>query len=215
MTPVIRDYRQHRKTTDPTKSRKSIDWEKIEREYTLGTHSIHQLAEIYDVHAKEIARRAKLDNWLRSLEGEVHTKTQEALAQSDDFITPRDIEIVVARNVAVVRSHRVAIRSALEIIEKLWAELNEWTEGRNDIQETIDELTAQDETDKRRRNLMRAVSLTARSVAARQLASCLQVLVCLERKSFNIGDAGSIGEDTTDASENEGIVYLDAIDAES
>lgn len=173
-----------------------IDWIPIERDYRTGQFSNRMLAEKHGVDKSGLNRKIKQDGWVQDLSVEVRERTRAALLKTEreektSAATPRDIEIAVQTNVAVVTRHRKQVGKGQDIVALLMTELIESSRYNNEIQDAIIDETAHDKTDMRRGRMLRAVSLSSRSATVRDLANALKCLITAERQAYNLDEQGS------------------------
>ena len=92
-----------------------VDWEGIEREYRAGQLSVREIARQYALSEGAIRKRAKADNWERSLASQVRETIREKLVRIDGTQEgtqnqrAQDAQIVehaALRGMAVITSHR-------------------------------------------------------------------------------------------------------------
>lgn len=189
------------------KARGSVDWEACEADYRAGTLSNRQMAELHGCGESAIRDRAKRYGWQKDLSVAVRDATNAKLLRSDlrtELRSPNarsDIEIVsdaAEVRVALVREHRKNIGAGREIVWALFAELQEATENRAEIEEAIEVETARGGKidSKRRASMLKAVSLSARAGAVANLAVAMKNLVGLERQAFSLTDKPEQAEES-------------------
>lgn len=180
---------------------KNVNWVKVEKAYCAGVLPVTEIAKQAGVTEAAIRYHAKRRKWRRDLTARVRARTAEklTLALAEPFETAKPfraledrteaddeetIEQAALTQVAVVRSHSVAIRHGIEITGRLMQELDVST-TRND------EFTAilEGETDdKKRFHALRAVSLPGRAAVMRDLAQAARLWINMERQAFRISD---------------------------
>jgi len=62
-------------------NKKSIDWQKIERDYRAGMKTLRQIAEENGVSHTAINKRAKRDEWTRDLSAKIAAKIDELVSR--------------------------------------------------------------------------------------------------------------------------------------
>jgi hypothetical protein len=171
--------------------RKSVDWEAIEREYRAGQLTVVEIGRQYGLSHTAINKRAKRDRWTRNLADRVRKEVSARLVseKASPEAERAAIEPAVARGVQVVREHRASIGRGQRLLGALFGELEEASENRDEIEEAIEEETADDDNGKRRAIMLRAVALPSRAGVIVNLSNALRTLVGLERQAFNLGDA--------------------------
>ncbi len=185
-------------------ARKQVDWEAIEKEYTLGQKSLRVIAKEFDTTAGTISKRAKKENWYQDKSEEVRRKTQAALLKETlngnrkrNTPTRDDIEGTVRTNIQVITNHRKTLKYGHKLIEKLFAQLEETVENRSEIEQEIKSETASEGLAglNRRRMMLRSVSLPSNAGILKDLSAALKSLIPLERQAFNLDTPGANIED--------------------
>lgn len=178
--------------TEPTTKRAKIDWETIERLYRANQMSVREIARVHGISDKAIRDKAKELGWERDLTEKIDAKVRTALrtesASADPLTEKQAIEEAVATTVTVVRSHRKRITRQTQLVDLLTAQLINAATDREDLEEAIEEETANDKTGERRARMMKAVSLSTHASTAVNLSNALKTLIGLERQAFNIKD---------------------------
>ena len=209
----VRSPRNKVPVLSPTRP-KSIDWERVEREYRAGQLTIGEISTNFNVSRVSIAKHAKEGGWTRDLSEQVRKGVSARLVNDGelpfkDAIEPREligntaqevVESAVDRGVKVVQAHRQDIRSLRIIALNLVRELDEASQNREGIAEEIERETAGDENGKRRAAMHRAVSLGARANIAASLSVVIKNVITLERQAYNIdaeGEPARRGGDVT------------------
>lgn len=174
-------------------TRRTYDWERIEREYRAGQLSIREIAKKFGPSEGAVRQRAKRYGWSRDLSKKVQDRTKDKLLRSDVRTSSADDEQIVEqaaqRGVQVVESHRRDINQGRELCGLLMGELRDGTVNRELLGEIIDEQADEEEWDHRKRAAaQRAISLPARAGVMRDLATAMKTLQGLERTAFNLDD---------------------------
>jgi len=176
---------------------KQTDWEAIEAEYRSGTISNAELGRKYDVSESYIRKRAKEGGWSKDLTAKVQAAVRDklvrAVVRSDNARTNSrtDAEIIEAAAetaVQVVQIHRRDVRNGRMICARLFAELQDTSDNREIIAESIDSETQDDLSPTRRNQMMRAISLPTRARAMLDLSAAMKNLVAVERQAFSLDD---------------------------
>lgn len=186
-------------------STKQPDWEAIERAYRAGALSIRTIAERNDVSDTAIRKKAKALGWARDLSEQVRKEVRNKLVRGevreDQCANPeRDAEIIeeaAEEGATVVRSHRRDIRKATNLANLLMDDLLTTIQKREEIEDAIDEETADDANGMRRANMLSAVSLPSNAKTLFQLSAAMKNLQVLERQAFGLDEK----EKSTDADE--------------
>ena len=170
-----------------------IDWEAVERVYRAGVLSLREIGKIHEVSEGMIRKKAKASGWERDLSERVNEKVRTELVRNPvrtaNPQTEREIvEEAAATVVHVVRSHRVAISKGKQVVDAMMDQLMGDIESRDELEEEIEVMTADDRSGERRAKLMRAVSLGNHSTIAVNLSNAMKTFVNMDRQAFNIKD---------------------------
>lgn len=168
------------------------DWDAIHAEYRAGQLSNVMLGKKYGVTEGAIRKRAKAEGWQKDLADAVRQQVKEKLVR-DEVRAPnaRDREIVEAAATTgadVVRRHRRDISKGQEIVSMLFGQLEEAASNRAELEDAIEEETKNDETTRRRTQLMRLVSLASHAGVLRDLSAAMKNLIPLERQAYNLDE---------------------------
>ena len=169
------------------------DWEAIEREYRAGQLSVREIARQFEISHVAIGKRAKAEDWQRSLGQKVREAVTNRLVTSE--VTSGNareaVETAVLRSVEVVRQHRHAIARGRDLTLRLLDELDATTSHVGELEEAIEAETAGDKTGQRRAAMMKAVGLPSRAGVIKDLSAAAKNWVALERQAFNLDDGSS------------------------
>jgi len=169
---------------------KKIDWELIEMEFRSGQLSIREIARQHGCGESTIRKTMKVNGVVRDLSQRVAEKVRTELVRGMRTATPETeqeiIDTAAARAVEVVRSHRIRIKTGSIVVEKLFAQLEEVIDNREEIEEAIEIETADDKDPNRRNMMLRAVSLQANASTTVSLSASLKNLIGLDRLAFNL-----------------------------
>ena len=170
--------------------RGKTDWEAIERDYRSGQLSVRQIALLHGVSHTAVNKKAKAESWTQNLAERVKEEVSSRLVASEVSAgnAREAIDAAAARAVEVIRSHRRDISTGRSLVEQLMAELREGTDNRDDIEEAIEEETANDSSPKRRSMMLKAVALPSRAGVILSLSGAMKNFVGLERQAFNLGN---------------------------
>lgn len=187
-------------------SKKTIDWEAIEREFRVGQLSLRALATKHGTTAGAISKKASAGNWVKDASQEVRERTRAALlvqkpekkaaetpngntvSSAGNTPTHEDIEVAVQTNVQVVSRHRRDIAKGQGLVSMLFGQLEDAASHRAELEEAIEEETKGDETSRRRTQLMRLVSLASHAGVLRDLSAAMKNLIPLERQAYNLDE---------------------------
>jgi len=176
---------------------KQTDWEALEVDYRAGIASIRELARQYDVSDTAIRKKAKADGWERDLTEKVHERVRAKLVRAEvRALNAREpvrteaeiIEAAAETAVQVVQIHRRDVRNGRMICARLFAELQDTSDNREIIAESIDSETQDDQSPTRRNQMMKAISLPTRARAMLDLSAAMKNLVAVERQAFSLDD---------------------------
>ncbi|WP_337058215.1 hypothetical protein [Pseudomonas sp. USHLN015] len=187
-------------------SKKTIDWEAIERDYRVGQLSLRALATKHGTTAGAISKKASAGSWVKDASQEVRERTRAALlvqkpqeeaaetsngntvSAAGNAPTHVDIEVAVQTNVQVVNRHRRDIAKGQGLVSVLFGQLEEAATNRAELEDAIEEETKNDETTRRRTQLMRLVSLASHAGVLRDLSAAMKNLIPLERQAYNLDE---------------------------
>ncbi|WP_431484189.1 hypothetical protein [Pseudomonas solani] len=168
------------------------DWEAIHAEYRAGQLSNVMLGKKYGVTEGAIRKRAKAEGWQKDLADAVRQQVKEKLVRDEVRApTARDREIVEAAATTgadVVRRHRRDISKGQGLVSVLFSQLEEAATNRAELEDAIEEETKNDETTRRRTQLMRLVSLASHAGVLRDLSAAMKNLIPLERQAYNLDE---------------------------
>lgn len=172
--------------------RSDIDWEKIEKLYSLGQLSVREIARQCNVQPSSITRRAKKEDWTKDPSKEVRERTRAALISNTKSNSPTrdDIESAVRTNIEVVREHRKDISQGRGIVGLLMGQLTDVAENREIFQEIVESETQDDGNGKRLAAMKKAISIPSHAGVIRDLSTAMKNFVALERQAFSLDDGG-------------------------
>ena len=179
--------------------RKAYDWEAIEREFRAGQISIREIANKHGCSDTAIRKKMKVLGVERDLTQKVSEKVRTDLVRNEvrtaNPLTEKEIiEGAASVAVEVVRGHRVRLKHGCSVVAKLFKQLDETVDNRDDIQTSIEIETASDKTLNKRNMMLKAVSLQANASIAVSLSTAMRNLIALERQAFNIVDEAKVEE---------------------
>jgi hypothetical protein len=155
------------------------DWDNIRKEYRAGILSVPQLADIYEISAKQITNRANKDGWVHDMSKTVRKETQNRLTTMDGAESDEDIiDAAVERNLAVIRQHQDAINNVAAMEAALLVEL-----GADPKKVWL----AQYQGDVLARNLSLTVAEKAQTL--KSLSGVMAQRITLERQLLNLDEA--------------------------
>lgn len=182
------------KPSSPAKDKPVADWEAIEREYRAGILSVREIAAPAGITEGAIRKKAKAQGWERNLAAKVQEKVRNELVRSEVRSAYREstereiIEQAASTVVQVVRVHRGRIGRQTELVDLLTEQLVAVAGKREDFEDEIEDMTADDKSGERRARLMKAIALPTHASTAVNLANALKTLIGLERQAYSIKD---------------------------
>lgn len=142
------------------------EWSRIQREYLAGEDSIREIADRHEISEAAIRKRAKAEKWQRTV------RTREPVRTL--LPVPRPTPIAAAptepKPSAEIAEH------ARQLLGRMLDELDAVTGLQGELEEAIELATIDDDNDQRRDAMMKAVSLPARSMIAKNIATALKTI---------------------------------------
>lgn len=159
------------------KTKKSIDWNGIERDFRAGKTSIRQIAEWYDVSEGAVRKKAKAENWsqLQRPSGEEDAGTFRKLSLIPTVQTADEAKAVFTEGRSL----------ALRMLDELGAT----TSRQGELEDMILEETAGEKDGRRRVAMMRAVDLPNRAKTLKDLMLAAKTAVEVARMERADGTA--------------------------
>jgi len=150
-------------------ARKTVDeWARIEREYLAGEDSIREIADRHEVSEAAIRKRAKQNGWEREVRRREKVRTLTPLPVR---VEPRPyVEPAEPKTPTAIADH------GRQLVGRMYEELDAITSYQGELEEAIELATVDDEDDRRRDAMLKAVSLPARSMIAKNLATALKTI---------------------------------------
>lgn len=175
---------------------KQPDWEVIERAYRAGALSIRTIADRNGVSDTAIRKKAKALGWERDLSDQVRKEVRNKLVRGEvrnDQGANRELDAEIIEEAAeegaqVVRSHRRDIRKATNLANLLMNDLLMTIQRREEIEDAIEDETAEDSNGMRRASMLAAVGLPSNAKTLFQLSSAMKNLQVLDRTAFGLDD---------------------------
>lgn len=183
-------------------SDKEINWSAIEADYRAGIKSNVAIANEYNVSEGAIRKRAKKEDWVKDLRAQIKTKAdslvraqavREEVRASTAISEKEIVEANATMQANKIIEHRTDIQRYRALAAKMLNEL-ELTSDNQDLFEKLGELLIDTTNDadtgqaKRLEALNKAISLSSRITALKQLAETLKVLIALEREAFGLNN---------------------------
>lgn len=172
------------------------DWEAIEKDYRLGQLSVRAIANKYGLKAHSlIDKKARQNGWTRNVAKQVYELTKNGLLagvnkseQQVNTPTRGDIEQAALTNIEVINRHRTDIRQGRELVFLLMGQLSQAASNRDELEHEITAETEQDQTQARRKSMLKAIALPTHAGTLRDLSTALKNLIPLERQAYNISE---------------------------
>lgn len=147
-------------------ARKSaINWTAVETDFRAGRQSNRQLSEKYGVSESAIRKRASAEKWVRTKAGTVRTSTQSAHHPVRTTAPPAEKP---RSNPAEPVDHLLTERMA-SLASRLLGELEDTTAYHGEIAQAIETETADDNNERRRNAMLKAISTKDRAETLRTL----------------------------------------------
>lgn len=179
------------------KKRKRVDWEKGDKLIVNGNLSMREIAKALDCDEGAVRKRKKKKNLVRDITGDVKLSAQSKLVRSsvrtEDLNEEEVIEEAANIQVGVIVSHRALIKRRRDLVDKLAAELEQLTDGQDQILDIIKGLKNKDDSIVRAA-LRKVSSMPARIKGVTDLVKADDLLIKMERNAFNISE-GEGGDD--------------------
>lgn len=175
------------------------DWERIELDYRAGILTLREMASVGGVTEGAIRKRAKRDAWTRDLAGKIKSKADDLVrreevrkaVRKDTILSERVLVNGAAQLIADVRiGHKTHILRALNLLNKLFDDLEDLGDEQERIRDMIDHLKEEgDDGDSMSKIIElanRISSLPSRSKVMKELVDTLKNLIALERQAYDI-----------------------------
>lgn len=146
-------------------TRKSAhDWDRIELEYLAGEDSIREIADRHEISEGAIRKRAKAEMWVRAVRRVRTMRTSPPAAQDEP----------VER--APVPEASVIAERGRGLVARMLDELDATTTHIGELEEMIEDVTADDRDSRRRDGMLSALSLTGRAKTLKELATAFKTI---------------------------------------
>jgi len=142
----------------------SSDWDRIELEYLSGEVSIREIADRHEISDTAIRKRAKAEGWVRAVRRAQPARTCE--------LSPREPR---APHEPAPDASIIAERGR-GLVARMMDELDATTTHLGELEEMIEELTANDRESRRRDGMLAAISLTGRAKTLKELATAFKTI---------------------------------------
>lgn len=145
--------------------RNNKDWAAIEKDYRNSTQSVRQIAKKYEVSESAIRKKADAGGWVRTKCAPAHPPEPEILPPPRRP-PPPPVEDAAPLREAVPQD---AGELAEDLVHRMLVELDATTTQIDEIEAAIYEETHDDQNDRRRSAMLKAVSLPARAMTLKTL----------------------------------------------
>lgn len=157
--------------------RTTADWERIEADYRIGTHSLREIATAHKITEGAIRKRAKKGGWERNLKAKVQARA-DALVRSELVRTE-------------VRKENATEKQAIEVQAKVHATvIISHQSGAKKLQALVLKLTTELE-----RQTAKKAPLKDRASTVKTLADAFGRLVAIEREAHGINSDEVLDDD--------------------
>ena len=146
------------------KRKSSFDWDRIELEYLAGEVSIREIADRHEISEGAIRKRAKAEGWVRAVRRAMPVRTSGEIASR----TPREPSEPVEAAVIAERGR--------QLVGRMLDELDATTTHQGELEEMIEDVTADDRDGKRRDAMLGAISLGGRAKTLKELATAFKTI---------------------------------------
>ena len=196
--------------------KKEPDWLVIEADYRAGVKTLRQIAEEQGITHGAINKRAKRDDWTRSLSGKIKAKA-DALVSKEAVSTEVSAAKAVTEKAVVEANaelqyririeHRQDIKRAKSLFQGLLSEVESAGVCGDLAEQLLGVLSPSEENegdagrkraDKQRELLGKVLALPNRVDSGKKLVDMLEKLVGLEREAFGIDDKRQLTPSTGD-----------------
>lgn len=140
------------------------EWDRIELEYLAGDVSVREIADRYSISDTAIRKRAKAQGWVRAVRRPSTVRTSEVPAQRAPRAPSEPVEAAV-----------IAERGR-QLVGRMLDELDATTTHQGELEEMIEDVTANDRDSKRRDAMMGAISLGGRAKTLKELATAFKTI---------------------------------------
>lgn len=113
----------------------AADWERIEADYRIGTHSLREIATAHHITEGAIRKRAKRDGWERNLKAKVQARADTLVrkelvrttVRKENATEKQAIEVQATVHATVIISHQAGAKKLQALVLKLTNELERQT----------------------------------------------------------------------------------------
>lgn len=144
----------------------SEEWERIEREYLAGEDSIREIADRHEISEAAIRKRADKNGWVRAVRKRQVVRTLVPITPIAPP-PPRSAEPVDAATIA---------ETGRQLVARMLDELDAVTSNQGELERVIEIATIDDDDDRQRDAMMKAISLPARTQMVKNLATALKTI---------------------------------------
>jgi hypothetical protein len=164
------------------------DWEAIRADFETGSMSLRELARWYSISDTAIRKKIKTEGWQKKGSQREPVQIAEALPPIRTVLTPENAD------------PKAIVGRGRNLVLRLLDELDAVTTHAGVLEEMICDETEQDESDRRRKAMLKAVELPARANTIKALATAFKTLseatASAGKKAQAQEEAQSAGEGT-------------------
>jgi hypothetical protein len=182
---------------DGSKSKPSVDWERIEVEYRAGTRSVREIAADHGISHTAINKRKNAEGWTRDLQGKIKSKADALVSKAmvskevsmETAITEKiTIEVEAQVQSRIRLAHRSDVSRFRSLSIKLLDELELTTDNKELLEQLGYILRSEDKNGQDKRNDLynKVIGMPQRVDSMKKLSETLKVLIELERKAYGI-----------------------------
>jgi len=140
------------------------EWDRIELEYLAGDVSVREIADRYSISDTAIRKRAKAQGWVRAVRRLPPVRTSEPAGRG----APKEPQAVPDAAVIAERGRG--------LVARMLDELDATTTLQGELEELIENETADDRDSKRRDGMLGAISLGGRAKTLKELATAFKTI---------------------------------------
>lgn len=186
-----------------SRDRTDIDWERIEGDYRAGIKTLRDIAGEHGIVHSAIRKRAGRDGWVRDISAKIKAKADALVSRAlvPKLVSKASELDIIAANAASSASIQIAERkdvsSARALVQKLFAELEQHTDNKSELDE-IEQILRDGNEGKLANFISKISALPGRIDSVKKLSEALKTLIDLERRVYRIDDTDSSVESFED-----------------
>lgn len=194
------DAKSNAKPAQPTKVRRRVDWDAVERDYRTGKFTQRELADKYGVVHGAIGKQARAKGWQKDLSEEIRQATNARLvgelvsnevAKNSQEVA-KTVLVAAEANAQVILGHRTGLQRITKIKETLLGHIEQAAIHLPDLADVIEMVRNPDENgvDKANDALRKVLGRTALVDDLKKLAEVDERVRKGEREAFGIANLG-------------------------